>query len=167
MQKLLVHVGLCFVFVVLAASFSILFIPRKQAQFICPEAGLVATTPTGSFNILIVPDFNADLKDQFFTMAKYFKNKKQTFVISEDMDIRGLLKKQEFDCIVLYGTACSLINTLDVATKISLFCPGGTLIDDIEQKNINKIYLKYYDENGNNFIWENYLKNTKKIVYIR
>ena len=168
MQKLMMNTVLCFIILVIVAFLNILFIPHKQARFICPNTGLLTTADADSPNILIIPDFNMNLKDQFFTMTKYFKDKKQTFVISENMNIRGLLKKQKFDIIVLYGTSCGLVNTIDFTGETTLFCPKTlTFSDDINQKNIDKIYLKYYDENGNNFFWENYLKNTEKIVYIK
>ncbi len=168
MQKLMMNAGLCFIIMVIIAFLNVLFIPKKQTRFICPDTGFIATADTGIPNTLIIPDFNTDLKDQFFTMSKYFKDKKQTFVVSEDINIQKLLKKQKFDIIVLYGESCSLVNTLNFATKISLFCPEMlTLNDEGYKKNIDKVYLKYYDENGNNFLWENYLKNTEKIVYIK
>jgi len=168
MQKILMNTSLCFIIMIIITFLNVFFMPRKQARFTCPDTGLIATADTSGSKTLIIPDFDADMKDQFFTMAKYFKDKKQIFVVSGDINIQKLLKKQKFDIIVLYGTSCSLINTLDFATKISFFCPEMlTLNNEGYKKSIDKVYLKYYDENGNNFLWENYLKDTEKIVYIK
>lgn len=169
-KRLSVQTGLGLAGLIIIGLLYCSFISRDRTRFSCPGPGLVATrTDSANVNVLIVPDFNLNLKDQFHTVAEYFRKGKLTFVVSEDMKLKNLLKRQQFDIIVLYGASCSMANTLEIfAARMVLFCPRVfDLAHKVYRNNIARIYLKHDDEKGNNFFWENYPGGPAKTVYIK
>jgi O-Antigen ligase len=170
LKKIFSRVGWSLSVLIILAILYYFFMPIDKVKIHYLRTGIVSIGEShNSSKVLIVPDFSDGFKDQFYTMTKHFKAKNISIVILENMDIKKLVGEQAFDAVCLYGASCSMLNVLPESdAEIILFCPKTLdIATDFNKKNISKIFLKYYDETGSNFIWENYLAGSGKIEYIQ
>ena len=170
LKKVLTYAGICLAAFVALTLFYRLGISSDEVKIHYEETGVVTIEgKQTSSEILIIPDFTSDLKNQLYTIRKHFKSQSLKFVVSKKVNVKTLVEEQSFDIIILYGRACGMLNNLAKSdAKVFLFCPPALdLATDFKRKSIAKIYLKHSDENGSNFIWENHLADAKKIIYIK